>query len=778
MADGVYEVPYTIQNAFLNQPSMAAEAVDGPAAVIVAGGRATYLLTFKARVTESGLRGHLLTLWNIPGTEPPTGAPADYEKDEYKAAVVQKTEDEGLDGQTAEYPRVFAFTRDAAGEPYFYVRVDVDAMGESRQAAKLVLDWDEASPAALPDGAYTAAARLLRADSDEPSMMETQLANREAVPVTATDGAVTASLVFGAPLAKLEYRAADDGDYETLTADETGAYALPLGAPAGTVWLRVTVGEMPNPQTARFALDLGTLQPVALGGGTPEPPDSEPPDDGETGGTPGSGDTSTGGGKTPTAPADGTYRVSVALWHQQAAQASMGNDAFTGQGLLTVSGGAYRLQAVTGPVNNSGYSSALTQVQYDIGGGWRDARAIETGRHTTTTKFDGVAHEITYLSVFEIDLKNTTDAYVPVRLKVPYTPMDEVTTDGWMYARLRIDWSTLARSTGGETALTPETPLAAPAADAVGLTDAATGIRLKAAAGVLPAQAALSVTAVTSGAGYTRAETALADTAARFVLYDLAVRADGAEVQPEGAVSVYIPLPEGFDGRRAALYRINDDGAATLVRGIALDGVYMAPLTRLGLYALAEGYTAVPSPVDAFTDVEEHWAYEYIRYAVEKSLFYGVGADTFAPDRPMTRAMFVTVLGRLAGADQAAYTGSPFDDVAADQWYAPYVAWARDKGIVDGVAEGRFAPDRAITRQEMATILYRYARFADVELPSGTAETFADAADIGAWAREGVQALTAAGLIRGTGEGRFTPQRTATRAEAAALLARLSAHIG
>ncbi|MDR1158442.1 MAG: S-layer homology domain-containing protein [Oscillospiraceae bacterium] len=644
LADGVYEVPYTIQNAFLNQPSMAAEAVDGPATVIVADGRATYLLTFKARVTEGGLRGHLLTLWNIPGAELPTGAPADYEKDEYKAAVVQMTEDEGLNGRT-DYPKVFAITRDTAGEPYFYVRVDVDAMGESRQAAKIVLDWDEARPTVLPD---------------------------------------------------------ENGD-----------------------------------------------TPITGGGKT----------------------------QTPTAPADGTYRVSVALWHQQAAQASMGNDAFTGQGLLTVSGGAYRLQAVTGPVNNSGYSSALTDVQYDIGGGWRDARTVETGRHTTTMKFDGVAHELTYLSIFEIDLKNTTDVYVPVRLKVPYTPMDEVTTDGWMYARLRIDWSTLSRNTNDETVLTPETPLVASAV-AVGLTDAATGIRLKAAEGVLPAEAALGVAAVTSGTEYTRASSVLADTAARFVLYDIAVRADGAEVQPEGAITVHIPLPDGFDGRRAALYRINDDGTATLVRGTALDGIYTAPLTRLGLYALAEGLQAVPSPVDAFADAAEHWAYEYIRYVVEKSLFYGVGANTFAPDRPMTRAMFVTVLGRLAGADQAAYADSPFDDVAEGRWYAPYVAWARDKGIVDGVGEDRFAPDRAVTRQEMTTILYRYTRFASVTLPSETAETFADVADIGAWAREGVQALTEAGLIRGAGEGRFDPQRTATRAEAAALLARLSVHIG
>jgi hypothetical protein len=469
--------------------------------------------------------------------------------------------------------------------------------------------------------------------------------------------------------------------------------------------------------------------------------------------------------------------VSVALWHQQAAQVSMGNDAFTGQGLLTVSGGSYRLQVATGPVNNSGYSSALIDAQYDIGGGWRDARVVETGRHTTTTKFDGVAHEITYLSVFEIDLKNTTDVYVPVRLKVPYTPMDEVTTDGWMYARLRIDWSTLTRSSGAETVLTPEVPLAAAGA-AADLTDAATGIRLRAPAGTLPAEAALGVTSVTSGDVYTRAEAALADTAARFVLYNIAVRAEEAEVEPEGTVTAHIPLPEGFDGRRAALYRVNDDGTATLVRGLTLDGVYIVPLTRLGLYALAEGHTAVPSPADAFTDAVEHWAYEYIRYAVEKSLFNGVGADSFAPDRPMTRGMFVTVLGRLAGADREAYTGSPFDDVAEGQWYAPYVAWARDKEIVGGVGGSRFAPDRAITREEMATILYRYARFADVALADGTAESFTDTAEISAWAREGVQALTAAGLIHGAGEGLFAPRRTATRAEAAALLSRLSAYIG
>ncbi|MDR0380665.1 MAG: NEAT domain-containing protein, partial [Oscillospiraceae bacterium] len=773
LPDGVYEVPYTIQNAFLNQPSMADMAVDGPATVIVAGGAATYLMTFKARVTEGDLRGHLLTLWNIPGTEPPTGAPEDYEKEAYKADVIRMAEDKGMDGEVRDYPRVFSFTRAAAEEPYFYVRVDVDAMGESHQAAKIVPAWDEARPAALPDGSYTAAARLLRGDSDAPSMMQDSLTNRESVPVTVANGKLEAALAFGTPLTKLEFLAGEE--YQELEKDgETDTYALPLGAPDETVWLRVTVGAMPAPQTARFALDMSLLRPVALGEKAPGGGD----DPGGGGDDTGGGDPNTGGNTTPKTPANGTYRVSVALWHQSAAQTSMGNDAFTGQGLLTVQNGVYRLQTATAPVNNNGYSSALTAAQYDIGGGWRDARAVETGRHMTTTKFDGVAHEITYLSVFEIDLKNTTDDYVNVRMKVPYTPMDEVTADGWMYARLKIDWSTLTRSTGGETVLTPEeTPLAAPG-DALDLTDAATGIRLKAAADVLPAEAALEVTAVTSGAGFGRAETALTDTAARFVLYDIAVRAGGAAVQPDGAVTVHIPLPEGFDSRRAALYRVSDDGTATLVRGAALDGVYLAPLTRLGLYALAEGLAAVPSPVDAFADVADHWAYDSIRYAVEKSLFEGVGADAFAPDRPMTRAMFVTVLGRLAGADRAAYTGSPFDDVAEGQWHAPYVAWARDKGIVDGVGDNRFAPDRAVTRQEMATILHRWARFADAALPSGAAETFADAADIGPWAREGVEALTAAGFLKGVGNNRFAPQRTATRAEAAALLARLSAHIG
>ncbi|MDR2665181.1 MAG: S-layer homology domain-containing protein, partial [Oscillospiraceae bacterium] len=159
-------------------------------------------------------------------------------------------------------------------------------------------------------------------------------------------------------------------------------------------------------------------------------------------------------------------------------------------------------------------------------------------------------------------------------------------------------------------------------------------------------------------------------------------------------------------------------------------------------------------------------------YAVERGLFTGVSETKFDPDGTMTRAMFVTVLGRAAGVDAAAYAGSVFDDVPGGQWYSAYVKWASENGIVTGVGGNKFAPNTSITREEMAVILYRYAQFASVTLKSDAVPPFADAGEISSWATDAVDAMARAGTINGVGEERFAPKNTATRAEVATLLSR------
>lgn len=97
-----------------------------------------------------------------------------------------------------------------------------------------------------------------------------------------------------------------------------------------------------------------------------------------------------------------------------------------------------------------------------------------------------------------------------------------------------------------------------------------------------------------------------------------------------------------------------------------------------------------------------------VKFAYQHGLFQGTAADTFSPDEPMTRAMLVTVLWRMDGKPDTA-GGSSFTDVPRGQWYTEAVAWAAENGVVNGVGGGKFEPDGNVTREQIATILYRYA---------------------------------------------------------------------
>ena len=171
---GIYAVPYRIWKAFEQDYSMADDAVDGDMIVQVYKDedgtlKSNYYMTVKKR-DQDGIVGHLLQVWNIPGTDAPTGAPEDYELDEQKAVVLTTVNEAGLDGTNADYPRMLKFTRDSSGEEYFYIRVDVDAMGDTHQSAKIVMDWDNAQKAALPDGVYEVDYSIMKAFEQDYSM--------------------------------------------------------------------------------------------------------------------------------------------------------------------------------------------------------------------------------------------------------------------------------------------------------------------------------------------------------------------------------------------------------------------------------------------------------------------------------------------------------------------------------------------------------------------------------------------------------------------------------
>ncbi|MDR2133433.1 MAG: S-layer homology domain-containing protein [Clostridiales Family XIII bacterium] len=189
-----------------------------------------------------------------------------------------------------------------------------------------------------------------------------------------------------------------------------------------------------------------------------------------------------------------------------------------------------------------------------------------------------------------------------------------------------------------------------------------------------------------------------------------------------------------------------------------------------------------PSPawLNPFTDVKQSdWFYGDVEYVSVNGLFNGTSATAFSPTTPMTRGMLTTVLARLNGTDLSAYTASGFDDVADGKYYTAAVAWAAANGIVSGVGSDEFAPDRAVTRQEMAAMIVRYAEFAKKQFPTTRQFViFADDDRIADWAKNAVQTLYCGGIVSGKPGNIFDPQGNATRAEVAAILHRFGIAIG
>lgn len=175
-----------------------------------------------------------------------------------------------------------------------------------------------------------------------------------------------------------------------------------------------------------------------------------------------------------------------------------------------------------------------------------------------------------------------------------------------------------------------------------------------------------------------------------------------------------------------------------------------------------------------FADVAKgSWYYEGVRYAYENGLMSGTGEGTFSPDLPTSRVMLVTILYRLAGSPAAG--SASFTDVAKGQWYADGVAWASANGVVSGYPDGSFRPNDTITREQMAAILYQYARIQG-KLDDSRADLsiFSDLDSLSAYAKEPMSWAVAQGLFSGVSADTLAPGGSTTRAQAAVILTAFS----
>lgn len=172
-----------------------------------------------------------------------------------------------------------------------------------------------------------------------------------------------------------------------------------------------------------------------------------------------------------------------------------------------------------------------------------------------------------------------------------------------------------------------------------------------------------------------------------------------------------------------------------------------------------------------FSDTENHWAKSDIDFVIQRGLFGGTGDGKFSPNMPMTRGMFVTVLGKLAKADLTGFDSTDFKDVKTDAYYLPYIQWANTSGIVNGISSEEFAPDMEISREQMAVMLLNYIKAMNIDLTKLNEENnFADTDEMSAWATEAVKAIQMSGILSGKPDNKFDPKGIATRAEVSSVL--------
>ena len=219
-------------------------------------------------------------------------------------------------------------------------------------------------------------------------------------------------------------------------------------------------------------------------------------------------------------------------------------------------------------------------------------------------------------------------------------------------------------------------------------------------------------------------------------------------------------------------YRIAD----VLINGVSVGAVSSYTIEDIGknitVQAIFEKLEEDEAWVNPYSDVPDSaWYYAYVSYISRKGLMNGDGRH-FDPNGDMTRAMAVTVLFRLGG-DSGSYKNT-FSDVDSGAWYGQAVAWASANGIVSGVGGNRFAPENPLSREQLAVMLYNYAKYNCLDVivtGGGVLDGYADSGSVSAWAEDAMIWAVSLGIISGDGVN-LDPQGNATRAQIAAMLQR------
>ena len=249
----------------------------------------------------------------------------------------------------------------------------------------------------------------------------------------------------------------------------------------------------------------------------------------------------------------------------------------------------------------------------------------------------------------------------------------------------------------------------------------------------------------------------------------------------KATVSVNYTLKDGQLARGVTVYYVADDGTVTRMPVSYADGMVSWTVEHFSNYVIAYEETCpqdATCPISAFTDADPTaWYHDGVHWALENGVMSGVGGNRFDPNGDTSRAMVATMLWRLEDSPVVNY-GMRFEDVEADAWYTEAIRWANSTGIITGYGDTAFGPSDPVTREQLASMLYRYAQYKGIDVSVGEDTnilSYGDAFDVSGWANAAMQWAVGAGIITGYDEGGqriLAPQRTSNRAVVATMFQR------
>ena len=256
-----------------------------------------------------------------------------------------------------------------------------------------------------------------------------------------------------------------------------------------------------------------------------------------------------------------------------------------------------------------------------------------------------------------------------------------------------------------------------------------------------------------------------------YTYYTIAAKADkGGNISPSGNVSVLAGADKEF------IIKAND---GYIISDVLVDGKSVGAVDTYNFKSVYKAHTITAQfveakPINPFTDVPTNrWFTDDVLWAYREGLMTGTGSTIFDPFGNTTRGMIATILHRLENTPSA--IANVFTDVPSGQWYTEAVDWASSNNIVKGYGDGRYGPSDPLTREQIVTILYRYAQFKGYDVNKrADIKSFKDAEQVSDWARVAMEWAVEAGLIKGMGDGTLAPLSNITRAQMASILARFT----